>query len=185
MRGCGLCCFRVAFAQRRPFVSREGGFSCHGACREPKVGMARRRLTKVEDAGRPNGGQLTASPTFRSKRRRAIPAAEPPGRPRGSWSREAPSRWELATLVLATFPHWQHSFHVLLILGFADTRLPVVFRGLSGQRGQRGQRDRLTGALRNQGAFGLFAYIARCADEAQLIAMFRFALAKHWNLKNG
>ena len=49
-----------------------------------------------------------------------------------------------------------------------------------GSKGSKGSKGRLTGALRNQGASGLFAYIARCADEAQLIAMFRFALAKHW-----
>ncbi len=38
---------RVA-PKARIIVSCEGRFSCHGACREPKAGMTRRRLTKVE-----------------------------------------------------------------------------------------------------------------------------------------
>ncbi len=35
------CCLR----ETKAFVSCAGRFSCHGACREPKAGMTRRRLT--------------------------------------------------------------------------------------------------------------------------------------------
>ena len=115
-RGCAACCFRGLRAakafrvpRRRAFVSRglPGTEGWNGAA----------AFDEGRGTVRPNGGQWTASSTFRSKRRRAIPAAEPPGRPRGSWSREALFHWELATLELATFPHWQHSFHVPSVLG--------------------------------------------------------------------
>ena len=55
--------------------------SCRGACREPKVGMARRRLTKVDGAGMSNGSRIACNSTFKSKRRHAIPAAKPLGKP--------------------------------------------------------------------------------------------------------
>ena len=119
-RGCAACCFRGLRAakafrvpRRRAFVSRglPGTEGWNGAA----------AFDEGRGTVRPNGGQWTASSTFRSKRRRAIPAAEPPGRPRGSWSREALFHWELATLALATFPHWQHSFHAPSFLG-ADAR---------------------------------------------------------------
>ena len=111
---CGLRAakaFRVP--RRRAFVSRglPGTEGWNGAA----------AFDEGRGTVRPNGGQWTASSTFRSKRRRAIPAAEPPGRLRGSWSREALFHWELATLALATFPHWQHSFHAPSFLG-ADAR---------------------------------------------------------------
>ena len=101
-RGSGSCCVRGLRAakafrvtRRRVFVSRglPGTEGWNGAA----------AFDEGRGTVRPNGGQWTASSTFRSKRRRAIPAAEPPGRPRGSWSREALFHWELATLALATF----------------------------------------------------------------------------------
>ena len=55
--------------------------SCRGACREPKVGMARRRLTKVDGAGMSNRSRIACNSTFKSKRRHAIPAAKPLGKP--------------------------------------------------------------------------------------------------------
>ena len=55
--------------------------SCRGACREPKVGMARRRLTKVDGAGMSNRRRIACNSTFKSKRRHAIPAAKPLGKP--------------------------------------------------------------------------------------------------------
>ena len=87
-RGCGSCCFRGLRAakafrvpRRRAFVSRglPGTEGWNGAA----------AFDEGRGTGGPNGGQWTASSAFRSKRRRAIPAAEPPGRPRGSWSRVA------------------------------------------------------------------------------------------------
>ena len=55
--------------------------SCRGACREPKVGTARRRLTKVDGTGMSNGSRIACNSTFKSKRRRAVPAAKPLGKP--------------------------------------------------------------------------------------------------------
>ena len=55
--------------------------SCRGACREPKVGMARRRLTKVDGAGMSNRSRIACNSTFKSKRRHAVPAARPLGKP--------------------------------------------------------------------------------------------------------
>ena len=43
--------------------------------------MARRRLTKVDGAGMSNRSRIACNPTFKSKRRHAIPAAKPLGKP--------------------------------------------------------------------------------------------------------
>jgi hypothetical protein len=52
--------------------------------------MARRRFTKVDGAGRLNGSRIACNSTFKSKRRRDIPAAERrEASRRGSWSRVA------------------------------------------------------------------------------------------------
>ena len=56
-------------------------YSCRGACRELKVGMARRRLTKVDGAGMSNRSRIACNSTFKSKRQHAIPAAKPLGKP--------------------------------------------------------------------------------------------------------
>ena len=65
----------------RGYSCRAKPGSCRGACREPKVGMARRRLTKVDGAGMSNGSRIACNSTFKSKRRRAVPAAKPLGKP--------------------------------------------------------------------------------------------------------
>lgn len=65
----------------RGYSCRAKPGSCRGACREPKVGMARRRLTKVDGAGTSNRSRIACNPTFKSKRRHAIPAAKPLGKP--------------------------------------------------------------------------------------------------------
>ena len=70
----------------RGYSCRAKPGSCRGACREPKVGMARRRLTKVDGAGMSNGSRIACNSTFKSKRRRDIPAAERrEASRRGSW----------------------------------------------------------------------------------------------------
>jgi hypothetical protein len=43
--------------------------------------MARRRLTKVDGAGMSNRSRIACNSTFKSKRRHAIPAAKPLGKP--------------------------------------------------------------------------------------------------------
>ena len=65
----------------RGYSCRAKPGSCRGACREPKVGMARRRLTKVDGAGMSNRSRIACNSTFKSKRRHAIPAAKPLGKP--------------------------------------------------------------------------------------------------------
>jgi len=65
----------------RGYSCRAKPDSCRGACREPKVGTARRRLTKVDGAGMSNGSRIACNSTFKSKRRRAVPAAKPLGKP--------------------------------------------------------------------------------------------------------
>ena len=65
----------------RGYSCRAKPGSCRGACREPKVGMARRRLAKVDGAGMSNGSRIACNSTFKSKRRRAVPAAKPLGKP--------------------------------------------------------------------------------------------------------
>ena len=65
----------------RGYSCRAKPDSCRGTCREPKVGMARRRLTKVDGAGMSNRSRIACNSTFKSKRRRAVPAAKPLGKP--------------------------------------------------------------------------------------------------------
>ena len=65
----------------RGYSCRAKPDSCRGTCREPKVGMARRRLTKVDGAGMSNRSRIACNSTFKSKRRHAIPAAKPLGKP--------------------------------------------------------------------------------------------------------
>ena len=65
----------------RGYSCRAKPGSCRGACREPKVGMARRRLTKVDGAGMSNRSRIACNSTFKSRRRHAIPAAKPLGKP--------------------------------------------------------------------------------------------------------
>ena len=65
----------------RGYACRAKPGSCRWACREPQVGMARRRSTKVDGAGMSNGSRIACNSTFKSKRRRAVPAAKPLGKP--------------------------------------------------------------------------------------------------------